>query len=121
MNVRVSNNLCRLYLFTVNAAWKEPIPGWTISKNGPQGFFMGASKGVVRRLPVDVNLVADYIPLDMVVNEVLVTAYHVNKIRSSEISIFHCTSSSLKPFRWNGVESKVNAYLHKYPLKSAVW
>ena len=53
-------------------SWKEPHPGWTISKNGPQGFLMGASKGVVRRLPMNVDLICDYIPVDVVVNQILV-------------------------------------------------
>lgn len=53
-------------------SWKEPHPGWTISKNGPQGFLMGAAKGVVRRLPMDVDLICDYIPVDVVVNQILV-------------------------------------------------
>lgn len=82
---------------------------------------MGAAKGVIRRLPVGTSLVYDYIPIDTVVNQVLVTAYHVNKKNSGELSIFHCTSSDVKPFRWEGVQHKVNSYLHKYPLKSAVW
>lgn len=82
---------------------------------------MGASKGVIRRLPVGTSLIYDYIPIDTVVNQVLVTAQHVNVKHSSEISIFHCTSSTVNPFKWEGVEHKVNAYLHKYPLKSAVW
>lgn len=60
----------------VVAAWKEPVPGWTISKNGPQGFIMGAAKGVVRRLPVNKNLVYDYIPVDIVVNNLVVAGYH---------------------------------------------
>lgn len=55
-------------------SWKDPHPGWTISKNGPQGFLMGAAKGVVRRLPMDTNVVCDYIPVDIVVNEILVVA-----------------------------------------------
>lgn len=53
-------------------AWKDPHPGWTISKNGPQGFLMGAAKGVVRRLPMNVDLICDYIPVDVVVNQILV-------------------------------------------------
>lgn len=65
----------------ITAAWKEPVPGWTISKNGPQGFLMGASKGVVRRLPVGTSLIYDYIPIDVVVNQILVTAYYVNHKR----------------------------------------
>lgn len=108
-------------MFTVTGSWKEPIPGWTISKNGPQGFLMGASKGVIRRLPIGLGLIYDYIPVDIVVNEILVVGQNVNKKRSGEISIFHCTSSTSNPFKWEGVNDKINAYLHKYPLKSAVW
>lgn len=40
---------------------------------------------------------------------------------SRELQIFHCTSSSYNPFRWRSVKDKVNGYLHKFPLKSAVW
>lgn len=40
---------------------------------------MGASKGVVRRLPVGTGLIYDYIPVDVVVNQILVTAQHVNE------------------------------------------
>lgn len=69
------------FIYLVTGAWKEPIPGWTISKNGPQGFIMGASKGIVRRLPVAENLVYDYIPVDIVVNSLIVAAYSVDRDR----------------------------------------
>ncbi|XP_066990946.2 putative fatty acyl-CoA reductase CG8306 [Anabrus simplex] len=105
----------------ITSAWKEPIPGWTNSKNGPTGFMMGASKGVVRRLPVKSDLIYDYIPVDMVVNEILVAAWHVASKRSPAVSVFHCTSSTCNPFRWSSIENHLNTYLHKYPLKSAVW
>ena len=65
--------------FLVTGAWKEPVPGWTISKNGPQGFLMGASRGVVRRLPVGKSLVYDYIPVDIVVNSLIVAAFNVGR------------------------------------------
>lgn len=112
----------------ITAAWKEPVPGWTNSKNGPQGFFMGASRGVVRRLPLATNLIYDYIPIDVVINQVLVTGQYVNSLKREaapntplQISIFHCTSSSYKPFRWESVKDKVNGMMHRYPLKSAIW
>lgn len=62
------------------------MPGWTISKNGPQGFLMGASKGVVRRLPVAKELIYDYIPVDIVVNNIIIAAYAVNQDRYIQIS-----------------------------------
>lgn len=65
--------------FSVVGAWKEPIPGWTISKNGPQGFFMGAAKGVIRRLPVGSQLIYDYIPVDIVVNNMLAAGFYAGK------------------------------------------
>lgn len=102
-------------------SWKEPVPGWTISKNGPQGFLMGASKGVIRRLPIGKELIYDYIPVDIVVNQLIVAAFHAGSTSSKKMEIFHCTSSTRKPFRWISVHEDVNSYLHKFPLKSAVW
>lgn len=63
----------------VTGAWHEPVPGWTTSKNGPQGFLLGASKGVVRRLPVSANIINDYIPVDIVVNALIVAGYVVGR------------------------------------------
>lgn len=71
----------KCFIFKVIGSWKEPMPGWTISKNGPQGFLMGASKGVVRRLPVAKELIYDYIPVDIVVNNIIIAAYAVNQDR----------------------------------------
>lgn len=68
-------------LIAVCAAWHEPLPGWTASKNGPQGFLMGASMGVVRRLPIGLDIVYDYTPVDFVVNQVLITAQHVAEVK----------------------------------------
>lgn len=40
---------------------------------------MGASKGIVRRLPVGLETVYDYIPVDVVVNEIIICAQYVAK------------------------------------------
>ncbi|ENN75017.1 hypothetical protein YQE_08332, partial [Dendroctonus ponderosae] len=105
----------------VVGAWKRPVPGWTISKNGPQGFILGASKGVIRRLPLGKDLIYDYIPVDVVVNTLMVAGYRAGVTRPEEMAIYHCTSSTRMPFRWAEVENLVNSSLHKYPLISAVW
>lgn len=101
-------------------SWKEPIPGWTCSKVGPQGFLMGASKGVVRRLPLATQNVADYIPVDVVVNQLLVAGWHAAQSKSG-LSVYHCSSSTCRPFTWSLIELSVNELLHAYPLKNAVW
>ncbi|KAG8232904.1 hypothetical protein J437_LFUL012818 [Ladona fulva] len=105
----------------ITGAWKEPKPGWIASMNGPSGFLTGAAKGVLRRLPLDKNLVTDYIPVDAVVSEMIVAAWHTATTRPKKMPIYHCTSSTQTPFRWKRIESRVDYYLHLYPLKSAVW
>ncbi|KAF5280112.1 hypothetical protein FQA39_LY18146 [Lamprigera yunnana] len=105
----------------ITGAWKEPVPGWTNSKNGPQGFFMGAAKGIIRRLPVGKNLIYDYIPVDLVVNQLIVAGCYAGIEKSGKVHVFHATSSTRQPFRWVEIQNKVNSYLHKFPLKSAVW
>lgn len=105
----------------ITGAWKEPDPGWTISKNGPAGFFMGAGKGVVRRLPLADNLIYDYIPVDIVVNNLIVAAYAVDRDRPQDVPVYHCTSSTCNPYRWEMLKGNINHYMHTYPIKSAVW
>lgn len=46
---------------------------------------MGASKGVIRRLPVVKDIIYDYIPVDLVVNNLIVAAYAVNQDRYGKI------------------------------------
>ncbi|XP_072948491.1 putative fatty acyl-CoA reductase CG8306 [Epargyreus clarus] len=102
------------------ASFSEPVPGWTCSKVGPQGFLMGAAKGVVRRLPMCKQNIADYIPVDMVVNQLLVAGWEAAKDKSN-VTVYHCSSSTQNPFRWVMLENSVNGILTDYPLKSAVW
>ncbi|XP_046421024.1 putative fatty acyl-CoA reductase CG8306 isoform X1 [Neodiprion fabricii] len=119
LNASICSAIVRPSMIT--AAWKEPVPGWTISKNGPQGFLMGASKGVLRRLPVASALIYDYIPVDVVVNSLIVAGYNADREREAGLKVYHCTSSTCNPFKWEKVESHINTYLHRYPLRSAVW
>ncbi|XP_014485791.1 PREDICTED: uncharacterized protein LOC106750169 [Dinoponera quadriceps] len=105
----------------ISGIWKEPIPGWTISKNGLQGFLMGISKGVIRRLPIVEHFTYDCIPVDVVINSLIVAAYAVDRDSDKGLKIYHCTSSTCNPLRWIEVRKEVNVLLHKYPLKSAVW
>lgn len=41
--------------------------------------------------------------------------------KPAELQIFHLTSSTYKPFRFEFLTDKINGYLHEYPLNSAVW
>ncbi|XP_060844912.1 putative fatty acyl-CoA reductase CG8306 [Rhopalosiphum padi] len=109
------------------AAWKEPVEGWTISKNGPQGFIMGALKGVVRRLPVSQSLIYDYIPVDVVINTIIAATWFSAQLPEStptvdgQTPVFHCTTSTCNPFHWKDLSSILSDTLHKYPIYGSVW
>lgn len=38
-----------------------------------------------------------------------------------QLTIFHCTTSTCNPFRWELVDKNVNRYLNSFPLMSSVW
>lgn len=37
------------------------------------------------------------------------------------LKVYHCTSSTCNAFKWQDVNEEINKFLHKYPLRSAVW
>ena len=41
--------------------------------------------------------------------------------RPKATTVYHMTSSTCMPFKWENVTDKINDYLHRYPLASAVW
>lgn len=48
---------------------------------------MGAAKGIVRRLPLDKDVIYDYIPVDIVINELIVAAWHVGTTRYAKFTL----------------------------------
>lgn len=55
--------------------WKEPIPGWTDNINGPTGLLIGAGKGVIRTMYCNGESYADYLPVDIAVNGMILCVY----------------------------------------------
>jgi len=56
--------------------WKEPLPGWTDNLNGPTGLLIGAGKGVLRTMYCNQETYADYLPVDIAVNALLIVAWY---------------------------------------------
>jgi alcohol-forming fatty acyl-CoA reductase len=50
------------------------VPGWNDNLNGPCGIVAGSAMGVIRTMNVDMEKVADFVPVDMVVNGIIATA-----------------------------------------------
>lgn len=59
----------------VTAVNEEPIPGWIDNINGPSGMAAGTGCGVLRTARVDPNCIAECVPVDLVVNAMIVASY----------------------------------------------
>lgn len=62
----------------MTAAWKEPLQGWVDNLNGPTGIFVGVGKGILRTLRAHRQLVADFVPVDIAINLMIVVAWHIS-------------------------------------------
>lgn len=56
---------------------KEPISGWINNVYGPTGVVMGAGVGLIKVLHCDGDRVADMVPVDMVINNIIAVAWDV--------------------------------------------
>ncbi|KAJ0402632.1 hypothetical protein ATCC90586_010871 [Pythium insidiosum] len=57
----------------IGAAWKEPVPGWTDQIAAAGAIFLAVGMGVLTMLPGDPRNVADIVPVDLAVNNLLVS------------------------------------------------
>lgn len=60
---------------TVSPSAFEPVPGWVDNLNGPTGLMVGAAKGVIRSMLIDLNNKSEIIPVDYAINGLITIAY----------------------------------------------
>ncbi|XP_076643125.1 putative fatty acyl-CoA reductase CG5065 [Halictus rubicundus] len=101
--------------------WKEPVPGWTDNINGPTGLLIGAGKGVIRTMYCNENSYADYLPVDMAVNAILVSSWNFVYFKDYEKRVFNLTSSSEFKISWAEIIARGRKITQKVPLNNVVW
>lgn len=53
----------------------DPIPGWVDNLYGPMGLLTAGGKGILMSMYGNGDVNADLIPVDMIINGLLVAAY----------------------------------------------
>ncbi|KAL7291031.1 hypothetical protein TKK_0015169 [Trichogramma kaykai] len=101
--------------------WKTPIPGWTDNINGPTGLLIGAGKGVIRTMYCNENGYADYVPVDIAVNAILVVAWNFIANKDHEKRVYNLTSSSEFKVSWAEIINIGRRNMEKVPLNGVVW
>ena len=61
----------------ITCSWKEPFPGWIDNYNGTTGFMVVSGKGVLRTIHANPDYVTDVIPVDVVINTCIASAWYV--------------------------------------------
>ncbi|XP_071582638.1 putative fatty acyl-CoA reductase CG5065 isoform X1 [Temnothorax nylanderi] len=101
--------------------WKEPIPGWTDNINGPTGLLIGAGKGVIRTMYCNENGYADYLPVDIAVNGILLTTWNFIYFKDHEKRVYNMTSSNEFKVTWAEIITRGRKITEKIPLNGVVW
>ncbi|KAK7604008.1 hypothetical protein V9T40_004281 [Parthenolecanium corni] len=102
--------------------WKEPLPGWTDNINGPTGLLIGAGKGVIRTMYCNNEGYADYLPVDIAVNGLLIGTWNYVVNNDHERNIFHLTSSQEWQVSWQEViDIGKDIIVTEVPLNGVVW
>ncbi|KAF5287019.1 hypothetical protein FQA39_LY16133 [Lamprigera yunnana] len=100
--------------------WKDPLPGWTDNINGPVGLLIAAGKGILRSMYCDSQGYADFLPVDIAVNVLILTS--IDFLIHKERRIYNCTSSFEYKVTWNEIIEMGRRIVEtRLPLNGVVW
>jgi len=61
----------------VAGTWQQPLKGWVDNFNGPTGVILSMVTGALQAMPANSSYCADIVPVDIVANLIISSAYHV--------------------------------------------
>ncbi|KAG8232993.1 hypothetical protein J437_LFUL013657 [Ladona fulva] len=103
------------------SAWREPLAGWVDNWNGPTGMIAAAGRGFFRTMLCHEDMVADLVPVDVVINLLICTAWRTAIDHTPGIKVYNCTSGSQNPITWKEFVDGCFVYLHKHPMGGMLW
>lgn len=74
----------------------EPIRGWINNLYGPTGSVMGVAYGVLRTLRSKEECVADLIPADIVINNIIAAAWETIEKRKDQLNVIDANENNSK-------------------------
>ncbi|XP_061728068.1 putative fatty acyl-CoA reductase CG5065 [Cydia pomonella] len=102
--------------------YQEPLPGWTDNINGPAGLLIGAGKGVIRSMYCKSNSYADYLPVDIFINGIMICCWEFIEQGIHNIKVVNFTSSAEVKITWEEmIEAGREIILNKVPLNGVAW
>ncbi|XP_055610155.1 putative fatty acyl-CoA reductase CG5065 [Uranotaenia lowii] len=106
----------------VLSSFQEPMCGWVDNFNGPTGIVSAVSKGLFRTILCDESCIADLIPVDIVINLMIATAWHTaSRTNTRNITVYNCTSGIDNPISWGTFVRLCIDNTRKHPIEGVLW
>ncbi|KAJ8916621.1 hypothetical protein NQ315_000266 [Exocentrus adspersus] len=98
-----------------------PLQGWVDNWNGPTGIIAAAGKGLFRTMLCDPDKTADLVPVDMVINLMIVTAWRMGTTKCRDLQVYNCCTGQRKPIKWKDFIGMCFKYMRKHPFSQISW
>ncbi|XP_050300489.1 putative fatty acyl-CoA reductase CG5065 [Anthonomus grandis grandis] len=105
----------------ITAAWKEPYPGWVDNVSGITGILMECGRGTIKTIICDDKCRMDLVPVDIVVNTLITSAWHTVAYRSNSMRVYNCTSGTDNPVTWKQFGEYTLKHSVIWPSKYVTW
>ncbi|XP_075147044.1 fatty acyl-CoA reductase 1 [Haematobia irritans] len=105
----------------VTAAWKEPLPGWVESINGPTGLIIGGARGVIRTMYCNPDNSSTIIPVDTAINGMIVAGYQRVKHKASKAEFINLSVGNKSLQTWGECIETGKRLFYKTPLSFSLW
>jgi fatty acyl-CoA reductase len=99
----------------IESSHREPYPGWIQGTRMADPIIMAFAKGILREFPGNPNSYVDIVPVDHVVNAILVAGVR----RPEEPEVFQVASGERNPIRYRDLYDIVRDYFLKNPMRDS--
>lgn len=100
---------------------REPVKGWVDNWNGPNGIVAAVGKGIFRTMLGSGDKVADLVPVDTVINLMIVCAWRTHLRRDQGVVVYNCCTGQQNPITWKRFVKSSFKYMRKHPFTEVVW
>ncbi|XP_075988618.1 putative fatty acyl-CoA reductase CG5065 [Anticarsia gemmatalis] len=105
----------------VLSSLREPVKGWVDNWNGPNGIIAAVGKGIFRTMLGNGTKVADLVPVDTVINLMIVCAWRTHLRRGEGVVVYNCCTGQQNPITWQRFVKTSFKYMRKHPFSEVVW
>lgn len=90
--------------------------GWVDNWNGPTGIMSAVGKGIFHTIMCNEDSIADFIPVDIVINLMVAAAWRTATTKPYGMTIYNCCTGETKPITWGKLVSLAIDNMRIHPL-----